>query len=177
MIPARVPTLSLLRSGDLSCEDVARGVLARIAEREREVHAWAFIDAEAVLEQARTLDRATVRGPLHGVPIGIKDVIDTQDMPTQMGSPIYAGYHPRVDAACVALVRAAGALIVGKTVTAEFAGTAPGPTANPLDLRRTPGGSSASGSATLRSPMAWFRWRWARTRAARSIDRPPTAVW
>jgi amidase len=153
LIPARFPTLSDLRSGDISCEEVARGVLSRIAEREPEVHAWAFVDEEAVLEQARALDRATVRGALHGVPVGIKDVIDTQDMPTQMGSPIYAGYRPRVDAACVALVRAAGALIVGKTVTAEFAGTAPGPTANPLDLRRTPGGSSSGSAAAVADGM------------------------
>src|ERR1700722_5101578 len=151
--PARFPTPSDLRSGDISCEEVARGVLSRIAEREPEVHAWAFVDEEAVLEQARALDRATVRGALHGVPVGIKDVIDTQDMPTQMGSPIYAGYRPRVDAACVALVRAAGALIVGKTVTAEFAGTAPGPTANPLDLRRTPGGSSSGSAAAVADGM------------------------
>jgi len=153
LIPAHVSALALLRSGEVSCEEIARGVLARIAERERDVHAWAYIDAEAVLEQARALDRAPVRGALHGVPIGIKDVIDTQDMPTQMGSPIYAGYQPRVDAACVALVRAAGALIVGKTVTAEFAGTAPGPTANPLDLRRTPGGSSSGSAAAVADSM------------------------
>ena len=152
-MPARFPSFAELCSGDISCEEVARGVLARIAEREAAVLAWSFVDEEAVLDQARALDRATVRGALHGVPIGIKDVIDTQDMPTRMGSPIYVGYRPRADAACVALVRAAGALIVGKTVTAEFAGTAPGPTANPLDLRRTPGGSSSGSAAAVADGM------------------------
>jgi len=139
--------------GELSCEDVARQLLTRIAEREPIVHAWAFIDDEYVLAQARRLDRATERGPLHGVPIGIKDIIDTCDMPTQMGSPIYAGYRPKADAACVGLLRAAGALIVGKTVTAEFAGVAPGPTTNPHDPARTPGGSSSGSAAAIADGM------------------------
>jgi amidase len=139
--------------GELSCEEVARAALARIAEREHIVHAWAHFDEAAVLAQARRLDKATERGPLHGLPVGIKDVIDTGDMPTQMGSPIYAGHRPPSDAACVALLRAAGALIVGKTVTAEFAGAFPGPTANPHDPSRTPGGSSSGSAAAVADGM------------------------
>lgn len=142
-----------LACGQVSCEEVAHTLLARIAEREPQLHAWAFLDADLVLAQARALDRAPTRGVLHGVPIGIKDVIDTYDMPTQMGSPIYAGYRPRADAACVALARAAGALIVGKTVTAEFAGTSPGSTVNPLDFARTPGGSSSGSAAAVADGM------------------------
>lgn len=135
--------------GEISCEDVAREALARIAAREPAVRAWAFLDAEYVIAQARALDASPSRGPLHGVPLGIKDVIETAEMPTQMGSPIYGGYRPKADAACVALARAAGALILGKTVTAEFAGMTPGVTANPLDRSRTPGGSSSGSAAAV----------------------------
>jgi Asp-tRNA(Asn)/Glu-tRNA(Gln) amidotransferase A subunit family amidase len=117
------------------------------------VHAWAFLDPDLVIAQARALDAATVRGPLHGVPLGIKDIMDTCDMPTQMGSPIYAGYRALADAACVALMRAAGALIVGKTVTAEFAGIAPGPTTNPHNPAHTPGGSSSGSAAAVADGM------------------------
>ena len=91
------------------------------------VQAWATIDPDYALRQARELDRGPSRGALHGVPIGVKDIIDTADLPTEMGSPIYEGNRSFSDAACVALVRAAGAVILGKTVTAEFAGMSPGP--------------------------------------------------
>jgi amidase len=148
-----VELAALIARGESSCEEVARAVLARIAEREAVLQAWAFLDPELVLAQARALDAATERGPLHGVPIGIKDIIDTADMPTQMGSPIYAGHRPKADAACVALLRAAGALIVGKTVTAEFAGIHPGPTTNPHDPARTPGGSSSGSAAAVAAGM------------------------
>src|SRR6185312_340589 len=154
VLPSGVEIAARIASGDMSCADVAREVLARIAEREPQVHAWAFVDPEFVLAQARALDAVTVRGPLHGIPLGIKDVIDTYDMPTQMGSPIYAGHRPPADAACVALARAAGALIVGKTVTAEFAGIAPGATTNPLDFAHTPGGSSSGSAAAVADGMA-----------------------
>src|ERR1039458_9711676 len=103
----------------LSCEDVARAAIARIGEREPVVRAWAHFDADALLAQARALDARAEHGPLHGLLLGVKDVIDTADMPTQMGSPIYAGHRPFADASCVALARAAGAMIAGKTVTAE----------------------------------------------------------
>lgn len=140
--------------GAFTCEAVARACLDRIAARDDAVRAWAFLDAERALAEARVRDRDGPLGPLHGVPIGVKDIIDTADMPTQMGSPIYAGHQPTSDAACVALVRAAGAVVLGKTVTAEFAGSAPGATANPIDPSRTPGGSSSGSGAAVADYMA-----------------------
>jgi amidase len=133
----------------ITAEAVVRACLDRIMAREPVVHAFASFDPALALEQARALDRGPIRGPLHGVPIGIKDVIDTADLPTEMGSPIYRGHRPPYDAACVALLRAAGALILGKTVTAEFAGMTPGPTANPHNPVHTPGGSSSGSAAAV----------------------------
>src|SRR6202034_4480993 len=97
-----------LRRGELSVEALARACIARVAEREPEVHAWAHLDAALVLAEARKLDRDGVKGPLYGLPIGIKDVILTRDMPTQHNSPIYRGSRPEIDAACVKILRAAG---------------------------------------------------------------------
>ena len=139
----------LIAGGDLSSEALVRDCLARIDAREATVRAWAFLDPELALRQARERDRTPARGALHGVPIGVKDVFDTADMPTQMGSPIYAGWRPPSDAACVALMRAAGAVVLGKTVTAEFAGMTPGDTRNPHDPSRTPGGSSSGSAAAV----------------------------
>ena len=136
-------------SGEATCEAVVRACLARIAARENDIHAWASIDPELALAQARELDRGPPRGPLHGVPIGVKDIIDTADLPTEMGSPIYRGHRPTTDAACVALARAAGAVILGKTVTCEFAGMTPGATTNPHDIAHTPGGSSSGSGAAV----------------------------
>lgn len=138
-----------IASGSATAEAVVRDCLARIAEREDTVEAWAFVDPELALEQARALDRGPARGPLHGVPIGIKDVIDTVDMPTQMGSPIYDGHQPACDASCVAILRAAGAVILGKTITCEFAGVEPNVTRNPHDPAHTPGGSSSGSAAAV----------------------------
>ncbi|MEO8751058.1 MAG: amidase [Casimicrobiaceae bacterium] len=135
--------------GDTTSEAAVSACLARIDERERDVRAWVYIDREAALEQARACDRTGPKGPLHGVPIGVKDVLDTADMPTQMGSPIYAGYRPLADASCVSLLRQAGAVILGKTVTCEFAGVTAGPTRNPLDFEHTPGGSSSGSAAAV----------------------------
>ncbi|HEY7246079.1 MAG TPA: amidase [Xanthobacteraceae bacterium] len=148
-------------SGEVSCEAVVRDCLARIDARESEVHAWASIEPELALAQARALDRAGAQAsnlPLAGVPIGVKDIIDTADLPTEMGSPIYRGHRPPADAACVALVRAAGAVVLGKAVTCEFAGMTPGPTANPHNSAHTPGGSSSgsgAGVADLMVPVAF----------------------
>jgi amidase len=114
-----------------------------------DIHAWASVDPELALARARELDRGPARGPLHGVPIGVKDIIDTADLPTEMGSPIYRGHRPATDAACVGLTRAAGAVILGKTVTCEFAGMTPGATANPRNLAHTPGGSSSGSGAAV----------------------------
>jgi Asp-tRNA(Asn)/Glu-tRNA(Gln) amidotransferase A subunit family amidase len=136
-------------SGEATCEAVARACLERIDTRETDIHAWASVDPELALARARELDRGPPRGPLHGVPVGVKDIIDTADLPTEMGSPIYRGHRPATDAACVGLTRAAGAVILGKTVTCEFAGMTPGATANPHNLAHTPGGSSSGSGAAV----------------------------
>ena len=130
-----------------------RDCLARIAARDDVVKAWVNFDPDLALAQARALDRGPRRGPLHGVPIGVKDIIDTFDMPTEMGSPIYRGHRPPADAACVALLRRAGAVILGKTVTCEFAGMAPAATTNPHNAAHTPGGSSSGSAAAVADHM------------------------
>ena len=112
-LPA-VEIASRTLSGAVSCEEVARDCLARIEAREPVVKAWSYLDPDAVLRQAKALDRQPRRGPLHGVPVGVKDVIETCDMPTAMGSPIYRDYQTKSDASCVAILRAAGALISRK---------------------------------------------------------------
>src|SRR5262249_59016093 len=109
----------------------------------------AWLDPENALNQACAVDRAGRRGPLAGVPVGIKDVIDTADMPTEHGSSIYRGNRPFADAACVALIRAASGVILGKTVTTEFANRHPGPTVHPHNADHTPGGSSSGSAAAV----------------------------
>jgi Asp-tRNA(Asn)/Glu-tRNA(Gln) amidotransferase A subunit family amidase len=126
-----------------------RACLERIEEREPQVLAWQHLDPEQAIAQARALDRSGRRGALAGVPFGIKDIIDTCDMPTEMGSPIYKGHRPKADAACVALSRKAGGILMGKTVTTEFANRYPGKTRNPFDPARTPGGSSSGSAAAV----------------------------
>ena len=145
--------VAAIAKGDVTCEAVARACIDQIAAREREVQAWQYRDAERVIEQARALDRSGKRSPLTGVPIGVKDIIDTADMPTELGSSIYRNNRPASDAACVALSRKAGALIMGKTVTTEFANVHPGKTRNPLDSNRTPGGSSSGSAAAVAASM------------------------
>ncbi|MDE0456741.1 MAG: amidase [Chromatiales bacterium] len=142
-----------IRDGEWTAESVARACLERIASRESDIGAWAHVNPDAVLERARALDRALPRGVLHGVPIGVKDVIDTSDQPTGHGSPIYAGHRPARDAACVVRLRDAGALILGKTVTAEFAFAHPGGTRHPLATAHTPGGSSSGSAAAVADGM------------------------
>ncbi len=154
---------------ELTAEQMARACLERIDEREGAVGAWIHLDPEAVLAAARQLDAGPVRGPLHGLPLGVKDLIDTADMPTAYGSPIYAGHRPRVDAACVALARAAGALVLGKTVTTEFAWFHPGKTANPRNIAHTPGGSSSGSAAAVADCMVPLAFG---TQTAGSIIRP-----
>ena len=136
-------------AGEFTCEAVAHACLERIAERESAVGAWQFLDRDLVVRQARALDRSGAREQLHGVPVGMKDIIDTHDMPTEYGSPIYKGHRPVNDAACVALTRKAGGMIMGKTVTTEFANRHPGKTRNPFDPLRTPGGSSSGSAAAV----------------------------
>jgi len=142
-----------IAAGETSSEAAVRACLERIEAREDAVRAWEVVDVEGALAAARERDRASSRGPLHGVPIGIKDIMDTADLPTSYGSPIYAGHRPAADAACVALLRAAGAVVVGKTVTTEFATTHPGKTRHPEDITRTPGGSSSGSAAAVADGM------------------------
>jgi Asp-tRNA(Asn)/Glu-tRNA(Gln) amidotransferase A subunit family amidase len=158
-----------IRSGELSSVDLVRACLERIAEREPTLHAWRHLDHDAALEQARARDAETPRGPLHGIPVGVKDLIDTQGQPTSYGSPIYEGHRPDRDAACVSRLRTAGAVILGKTVTTEFALFHPGPTRNPHDPARTPGGSSSGSAAAVADGMVPLALG---TQTAASVVRP-----
>jgi len=146
-----------IAGGALSAEQLVQACLARIREVEPAVQAWQYLDEPHALAQARArdLDRAEGRptGPLHGVPVGIKDIIDTSDMPTEDGTVLHAGRTPERDAAVVAQLRAAGAVILGKTVTTECATYAPGKTHNPHDPTRTPGGSSSGSAAAVAAGM------------------------
>ncbi len=145
--------------GDLSSENLVRACLARIAEREPVIRAFASVNAEGALAAARDTDKAVLLGGkplgrLHGVPFAIKDVIDTADLPTEHNSVIYRGFRPGQDAACVAILRAAGAIVLGKTETIEFAAHGRNPlTRNPRDLARTPGGSSSGSAAVVADDM------------------------
>ncbi len=143
--------------GEITCEALMQACLDRIMAREPDVKAFAYIDPARALEQARAADRAGMEGrgmgPLHGVPVAIKDIIDTADMPTENGSPIFQGRRPQEDAACVAALRKAGAIILGKTVTTEMATLTPGVTRNPHNLAHTPGGSSSGSAAAVADEM------------------------
>ena len=141
--------VAAIGAGRTTCEAVARACLERIEAREPRVRAWAHLDGDGVIARARALDRGAARGPLHGVPFGVKDIIDTCDLPTEYGTAIHKGHRPAKDAACVALSRKAGGVLMGKTITTEFANVTPGPTRNPLDFSRTPGGSSSGSAAAV----------------------------
>jgi Asp-tRNA(Asn)/Glu-tRNA(Gln) amidotransferase A subunit family amidase len=148
LFTAREAAAAIARK-QISSVELVQACLGRIDAREPEIGAWTYVDTYLALREARQRDSEPPRGPLHGVPIGIKDVIDTRDMPTEYGSLIHAGNRPRREAACVSLVRRAGGVILGKTVTTEFAMYQPGKTANPHDSRRTPGGSSSGSAAAV----------------------------
>jgi Asp-tRNA(Asn)/Glu-tRNA(Gln) amidotransferase A subunit family amidase len=139
--------------GDFSSEALVRACLARIEARDGLVEAWAHLDPDHALRQARAADAhrraGKTLGALHGVPIGIKDIIDTADLPTENGTPIFAGRQPDADAWVVSRLKAAGAVILGKTVTTELAFFGPGKTRNPADPARTPGGSSSGSAAAV----------------------------
>src|SRR5207248_1376106 len=140
-----------LASGALTAEALTRACLDRAEERQS-VKAWIWLDPDQALAQARAADantRAGRPGLLAGLPVGVKDIIDTVDMPTEHGSPIYRGNRPFADAACIALLRMAGAVILGKTVTTEFANRFPGATVNPHNPGHTPGGSSSGSAAAV----------------------------
>ncbi len=146
-----------IAGGALSSEQLVEACLARIAATEPEVQAWQYLDREHALTQARArdADRREGRpcGALHGVPVGIKDIIDTTDMPTEDGTVLHAGRTPAHDATVVAALRAAGAVIMGKTVTTECATYSPGKTRNPHNPAHTPGGSSSGSAAAVASGM------------------------
>lgn len=137
-----------IEAGTLTSERLVQACLDRIAERDPVVKAWVHLDPALALRQARAADQAK-GGLLRGVPIGVKDIIDTHDMPTGHNSAIFEGTQPFGDAACVALCRTANAVILGKTVTTEFANRHPGPTTNPHNSRHTPGGSSSGSAAAV----------------------------
>ena len=138
-----------IERGELTSEALVASCLERIGAREEAVRAWAFLDKEHALAQARALDRAPRRVLLHGIPVGIKDVIDTAELPTEYNSPIYRGHRPKADAACVMALKAAGAVILGKTQTTECATNHPAPTRNPHNPAHTPGGSSSGSAAAV----------------------------
>jgi len=138
-----------IAAGKLKSEALVAACLERIGQREKDVQAWAFIDSELALAQARARDREPRRTRLHGIPVGVKDVLDTAGLPTEYGSPIYRGNRTTCDAACVAQVRELGGVILGKTVTTEFATRHPGKTRNPHNLKHTPGGSSQGSAAAV----------------------------
>lgn len=142
-----------IRTGRRTAAQATEACLERIGAREAEVQAWAYLEPGAARDQARAIDARVDSGPLKGLPIGIKDIVDTVDMPTAFGSPIYQGHRPSADAVCVAKLRAAGAVILGKTVTTEFGAYHPGKTRNPHDLGRTPGGSSSGSAAAVADGM------------------------
>jgi Asp-tRNA(Asn)/Glu-tRNA(Gln) amidotransferase A subunit family amidase len=154
-----------MHDGKLRPEELTEAYLARIAEREPTVRAFACFDPGDVRKSA-----ASARpGPLHGLPIGIKDVLDTADMPSEYGSPIWKGWRPKADSAPVAWARAAGGVVIGKTVTTEFATRRPGPTTNPANPAHTPGGSSSGSAAGVGAglfPLAYG------TQTAGSVIRP-----
>ena len=155
--------LRAIASGTLTTGGLLEACLARVAAREPVVHAMAFIDPAAVRAEK------PAPGPLHGIPLGVKDVLDTAAMPTGYNSPIWAGHRPGADAAPVAWAKAAGAVVLGKTVTTEFATRTPGPTTNPHDPKRTPGGSSSGSAAGVGAgffPLAYG------TQTAGSVIRP-----
>jgi Asp-tRNA(Asn)/Glu-tRNA(Gln) amidotransferase A subunit family amidase len=133
----------------LSAEAVVTSCLERIAEREPVVRAWAHLAGGKALAEARAFDKARKRLLLGGVPFGLKDIFDAAEMPATYGSPIYTGWRPFADASAAALPKAAGGILLGKTVTTEFANRHPGPTANPHDPAFTPGGSSSGSAAAV----------------------------
>lgn len=160
---------NLVATKKASAEEVVAACIARIEAREADVGAFQYFDADYALKQARDLDNGPSKGVLHGVPLGVKDIIDTRDMPTGNGSRVYPDRHPISDASCVALSRAAGAVILGKTVTTEFAYFFPGKTKNPHNLGHTTGGSSmgsAAGTADHMFPIGFG------SQTAASVTRP-----
>jgi amidase len=145
--------IALLQRGSITSEALVRACLDRIARDEPGIRAWAWLDPQQALSAARAVDARGRPPPLHGLPVGIKDIIDTADAPTECGTPLYRGRRPGRDAACVTALRSAGGVVLGKTVTTELAFFAPGPTRNPRDPAHTPGGSSSGSAAAVADCM------------------------
>jgi len=143
-----------VRAGKATAEATVRRYVDAVLSGDGRLQAFAAFDPEIALRAARAVDAAGNRGPLAGVPVAVKDVIDTAEYETAYGSPIYRGHRPALDAACVTLLRQAGAVVLGKTVTAELATFAPGPTRNPHALSHTPGGSSSGSAAAVAAGLA-----------------------
>ncbi|MBM3549036.1 MAG: amidase [Alphaproteobacteria bacterium] len=158
-----------VRSGRLSAEALTEAYLDRVQAVEPSLRAFAYLEPDLARAQARAIDKAKKKGALAGVPVGVKDIIDTADMPTECNSAIRRGHRPSTDAACVEVVRKASGIVFGKTVTTEFAGRHPGPTGNPYDLGHSPGGSSSGSAAAVAAgilPLAFA------TQTAGSVIRP-----
>jgi Asp-tRNA(Asn)/Glu-tRNA(Gln) amidotransferase A subunit family amidase len=148
-------TIAAIKAGTLTAEDNTQALLSTIEAREPDVQAWAFLDRGLALQQAKGVDQLTAKSafPLVGVAVGVKDIIDTADMPTENGTPLDAGRKPQADADVVARLRRAGALIMGKTVTTELAFLQPSKTRNPVNIEHTPGGSSSGSAAAVAAGM------------------------
>jgi len=159
----------MIAARDVSCEAVTHSFVDAVHQVEADVRAFAWFDAVRALETAREFDRVDWRGALHGLPVAVKDNIDTADFPSEYGSAIYIGHVPAADAACVAALRSAGGWVFGKTVTAELANFTPGATRNPRGLDHTPGGSSSGSAAAVAAHMAPFALG---TQTAGSVIRP-----
>jgi Asp-tRNA(Asn)/Glu-tRNA(Gln) amidotransferase A subunit family amidase len=157
MTPTAADAAQQIRDGKLTSEELVQACLERIRALEPKLQAWTFLDEEHALAQARAADQSKLSGEpigaLHGVPVGLKDIIDTADMPTENGTVLHKGRTPRDDAAVVRMLRAAGAVILGKTVTTECAYFSPGKTRNPHNLEHTPGGSSSGSAAAVAAGM------------------------
>jgi amidase len=141
--------VALLRAGRISAEALVSACLERVATEDARIGAFEHLDPAAALDAARRADAERPRPALAGLPVAVKDIIDTADLPTECGSPVHRGRRPGRDATCVARLRAAGAVVLGKTVTTEFAFYRPGKTRNPHDPSRTPGGSSSGSAAAV----------------------------
>lgn len=167
---AAVDIAKLIKEKKVSAAEVTRACLERIDARDKQIHAWQYVDYEGALAAAERADNAPHKeGLLHGVPVGLKDIIDTAHLPTTYGSKAFAEHQPSQHADCVSLLQEHGAIIIGKTVTTEFAFFAPGPTVNPHNTAHTPGGSSSGSAAAVADfhvPLALG------TQTAGSIIRP-----
>ena len=158
-----------LANRDLTALALANALIERSERLDANLHAWAWFDATAARRSARACDQGRAGGRLHGLPLAVKDIIDTAAIPTSCGSAIYAGHVPQVDAGCVSLARAAGAWVLGKTVSTEFANMTAGPTRNPHNASHTPGGSSSGSAAAVAAGLAPLALG---TQTAGSIIRP-----